>query len=263
VQQLKLVIQDFLHSIKFWRIWLLLSWQDIRLRYRRSQLGPFWITLNMTIMIYSMGFLYAHLFHIDLKRYFPYIASGLVVWSFVSAMVTDSSVAFVESAGFIRQIKLPYTIYLLRIIIRNLIIFLHNIIPVIPVMIYFHILFGWHDLYLLWGIFMITLCSLGYGAILAILSTRFRDIQPIVVSVMQLLFLLTPVVWSAQLLPNRLLFATRLNPFAQLVELLRAPLMGYAPSHYTIIFVLLLTVVGLILMLFMMSRFRHRIVFWL
>jgi lipopolysaccharide transport system permease protein len=262
-QQCKLAIQDITTGIKSWRGWFLLAWQDIRLRYRRSLLGPFWITLNMAIMIYTMGFLYGYLFRINLAEYFPYLASGLIVWTFISTLVTDSSVVFVSSAGFIRQIKLPYITYLMRMILRNFIIFLHNMVAIIPIIIYFHIPIGWHDIYILWGLLMIMLCGLIYGMMIAMLSTRFRDVQPIVISAMQVLFLLTPIVWSEKLLPNRLVVASTLNPFQQLINLVREPLMGVAPSHYSIFFVLILIIIGLIMLLLLMVKLRRRIVFWL
>ena len=104
----KLAITDLRDGGYKWRVWLLLAYQDIKLRYRRSVLGPLWLTISMAITVYSMGFLYGHLFHIELQFYFPYLVSGMIVWTLVSTQVTDLSEAFVLSDSLIKQIKLPY-----------------------------------------------------------------------------------------------------------------------------------------------------------
>src|SRR5262249_37328135 len=55
-----------LHKSWFWGA---LAMQDIRLRYRGSIIGPFWLTLSMAIMIGAMGFLYSKLFNQDMTTY--------------------------------------------------------------------------------------------------------------------------------------------------------------------------------------------------
>src|SRR3990167_7170629 len=69
VTQRQLAQEDITDGCKKWRIWLMLAYQDIKLRYRRSVLGPFWITMSMAITVYSMGYLYGHLFHIPIQEY--------------------------------------------------------------------------------------------------------------------------------------------------------------------------------------------------
>ena len=178
---LQLAFKDIISGIKLWRIWLMLGWQDIRLRYRRSQLGPFWITLSMAIMIYSMGFLYGKLLKTDMSVYYPFLGSGLITWALISTIITEANDAFMESQDYIKQINLPYTIYILRVLTRNFIIFFHNIIPLIPIMIYFRVHFGpLQFLFFLLGLIIILLCGLSYGTLLAMIGTRYRDIKQII-----------------------------------------------------------------------------------
>src|SRR5690242_11037894 len=76
----QLAINDLVNGLKKWNIWLMLAYQDVKLRYRRSVLGPFWITISMAITVYSMGFLYGHLFHSKLQTYFPFLVAGMLGW---------------------------------------------------------------------------------------------------------------------------------------------------------------------------------------
>ena len=94
-----LALQDITQGLLSSRIWLLLAWQDIRLRYRRSILGPFWITISMAISIYSMGFLYGNLFKMDLQQYFPFLATGLLTWTFINTVISDSTNVLIDASG--------------------------------------------------------------------------------------------------------------------------------------------------------------------
>src|SRR5436190_24289563 len=81
--QQQLAWEDLTVGTKKWRIWLTLAYQDIKLRYRRSVLGPFWLTISMAVTVYSMGFLYAHLFHTDLQQYYPFLVAGMLCWTMI------------------------------------------------------------------------------------------------------------------------------------------------------------------------------------
>lgn len=118
--QKKLAWEDFTEGCKKWQTWLLLAYQDIKLRYRRSVLGPFWITISMAITVYSMGFLYAHLFHTAMEQYYPFLVAGMLTWAMISTSVSDLTDTFISSDGLIKQIKLPYTLYIHRVIARKM-----------------------------------------------------------------------------------------------------------------------------------------------
>jgi len=123
ITQQKLAWMDIADGIFGWRIWSMLAYQDIKLRYRRSVLGPFWITLSMAITVYTMGFLYANLFHIELDHYFPFLVAGMLSWSLISSLASEYTDGLLVAEGLIKQIKLPYTLYIHRIAARNIFIF--------------------------------------------------------------------------------------------------------------------------------------------
>jgi lipopolysaccharide transport system permease protein len=260
----KLAFGDMFDGFSSWRIWLLLGWQDIVLRYRRSQLGPFWLTLSMAITIYSMGFLYGHLFKMDLHEYFPLLSTGLLIWTMMASMINESTNAFIESAGYLKQIKLSYFIFVLRIITRNTIIFAHNIIAIIPVLFYCHVPIDKSFLLLFPGLILLIINGTFYGVILAILGARFRDIAQVISSLIQVIFFVTPVIWAPKFLPAKYLFLVKFNPFAQFLDLIRMPLIGAgAPDLSTYVIVLAFTFFGFFIMLYLFTRVRHRIIYWL
>lgn len=257
------VWSDFWGAIQLWRIWVLLGWQDIQLRYRRSMLGPFWLTLSIFITIYSMGFLYGHLFKMDLKSYFPYLATGLLSWTLISTLIVEGTDVFVNSDTYIKQIKLPLFCFIFRAIFRNIIIFLHNILAFIPLMLIYDVPLNSKILLVIPGLLLIGINATCYGTILAIIGSRFRDIAQIIASLVQVAFFLTPIMWVPSLLPERYQYTVHFNPLAQFVDLIRNPLLGQAISVDTLGVVGISTVIGIVLATILFGKYRSRIVYWL
>ena len=85
----RLALADIVDGARNYPVWWILAWQDIRQRYRRSVLGPFWITLTMMATIAGMGPLYAALLKIDARDFIPYLALGLIAWGLVSSIILE------------------------------------------------------------------------------------------------------------------------------------------------------------------------------
>lgn len=259
----RLALADIWAGLQNWRIWLLLAWQDIRLRYRRSTLGPFWITLSMAVTIYTTGFLYGKLFNINLAEYYPFFASGMLTWSLISISLTEGTSIFVDSESFLKQMKQPYSTFIFRVVARNTIIFLHNSIIFLPIALIYHLPVGWVTWLSLLGIFLIILNAASFGMVLALCGTRFRDITQLVSSLIQVIFFLTPIMWSPAILPERYHFAVNWNPVAQFIEMVRNPLLGLPPSMYAVMVTGAISMIGLAFSFLVFARFRDRITYWL
>ena len=257
----RLAIQDFVQGIARPHIWAMLGWQEIRQRYRRSTLGPLWLTLSTAALIAGIGPLYGRLFSQDLAQYFPYLATSLVIWMFFANLINESCLSFISAEGYIRQTKLPFSVHVLRMIWKNLIIFAHNLIIVLIVLAWFRPGTGAY----LWlapvGLLLVAINAIWLGIFLGTLCARFRDIPQIVASIVQITFFLTPVIWQEGML-GRHAPLVELNPFYHFLEILRGPLLGQLPRATTWIAVLAITALGFSTTLLFFSRFRSRIAYW-
>lgn len=260
-KRIRLSLKDISDSMRNWTLWTTLGWQDIRLRYRRSALGPLWITISMAVMIYTLGTVYSFLFKTDLASYFPHVACGILVWTFISTTTIELVDTYIEAGHFIRQIKLPFTTYVLRNLARNVIVFFHNLLAVVPLLIYYHK--SASPLIALGGLLILCAIAFVYGTALAMLGARYRDIRQLIQSLLQIVFYLTPIMWMPHMLPERFTFVALLNPFYHLIQLIRGPLMGEIPSALTYGCTLGLLGVGCAMMFFLLFRSRHRIAFWI
>ena len=246
-----------------WPIWFMLGTQDIKLKYRRSSIGPFWITISMAVTIYSMGFLYGHLFKVDLSAYFPYLASGLIGWSFISTLIIEGSNAFIEAENYIRNQETSMSLFMMRLILRNIIIFIHNLLAFIPILFMFHVGISFKVLLLIPGLCIVGLNAIFWGTLLAIIGTRYRDFAQIITSIIQVIFFLTPIMWLPTSLPPRFEWVTQYNPFNQFLNLIRKPMINQVVDLSNLLIVLCVSIVGFLLYFMFMKKYKHRIVFWL
>jgi ABC-2 type transport system permease protein len=258
---LRLALADVTDGARRYGLWGTLGLQDIRQRYRRSSIGPLWITLSMGIFIGALGLLYGKLFGNPLEEYLPYLAAGFLVWAFLSTSVLDGAKVFVNAGGTILQLNAPLSVYVYKTVWINLIIFLHNIWVYLFIALWFGISPGWAMLLVIPALLLLLLNAVWVGLLLGLVSARFRDLPIMLTSVIQLVFFLTPIIWKPEMLPDRPLLLVG-NPFYHYVEVLRAPLLGQMPSLSNIGVVLAGTISGWAVCLFFYTAYRWRIAYW-
>ena len=253
---------DIKKGLSAYTIWSILGWHDIRQRYRRSIIGPFWFTLSTALLVIVLGFLYSSLLKVDIKTYLPFLAVGLVVWQFISTLINEGTTVLIDSQTLIKQINLPITVHVCREVWRNFIILLHSLPTLILMLLLFGIWPHWSIVILLpLGLLLLFLNGIWIGIILGILSARFRDITPIVTSLTQIAFFLTPVMWSPEILESRAWVALW-NPLYHSIEVIRAPLIGSPILLESWIWSLTFCVVNGLVAQWLMKRFRNRIAYW-
>jgi lipopolysaccharide transport system permease protein len=258
------IVLEELKSLRtHWQMWFLLGSQDIKLRYRRSTIGPFWLTISTAVTIYSMGFLYSYLFRVNVHDYFPYLASGIISWTFIATLLQESSSVLVESVTYIKNQSCYMSIFVMRLILRNCIVFSHNILVFIPIMLFFKLELNWHYFLMIPGLIILCINAFAWGGVIAIAGTRYRDFEQIVKSLIQIVFFVTPVMWLPSLLPEKYHWIIDYNPFAQYLTIIRNPMLGQTISLHALISVGTLSLLGLGLFAVCMHKYKHRIVFWL
>jgi ABC-type polysaccharide/polyol phosphate export permease len=241
--------------------WGTLAMQDIRLRYRGSMIGPFWITLSMAIMVGAMGVIYAKLFHQDIASYLPFLTIGVIVWSFVAGQINEGCQTFISAQGLIQTVALPFSVHAYRQVARNLIILAHNLVIFPPVMLYFHIAFTWQMVEVVPALVVLAINSIWIAIFLGIISARFRDVPPIVQSFVTIAFFVTPIFWPPSQL-GRWQEIAELNPLFAAVDIVRSPVMGQATAFYSWHIMLGVTAIGCGATFLLFSRFYARIAYW-
>jgi homopolymeric O-antigen transport system permease protein len=228
----RLAVDDLVRGAGLWRLAWSLGWLDIRLRYRGSMLGPFWLTISTGVMVGALGVLYSTLFKMDIASYLPFLALSQVLWGFLSSLVSDSCTCFTEAESVIRSVRMPFFVYSVRTLIRNVIVLGHNILVILVVFAWFSTWPGSGLLLAIPGVVVWFVDALALTLLLGAFCARFRDIQPIVNSITQIMFFMTPVIWKPEQLGSGV-EKLPLNPLFDLLEIVRGPLLDTGVSGMT------------------------------
>ena len=283
---------DIRQAVAQRELWGHLGWQDIKQRYRRSVIGPLWITISMAVTAAALGGLYSQLFGQPIGTFMPYVTVGFMIWYFISATVLEGTETFIANEGLIRFLPAPLMIYVFRTVWRQMLFFAHNVVVYVVVLAVFfttldqpyrmverpagqppgilHPGLSWSALLAIPAFVLIVVNAVWVVLLFGIIATRFRDIPPVVSSFMQLFFTMTPIIWTPDLLSGGAPGSTkaiveqlaRLNPFYHFIEIFRAPLVGQVQSWTHWLVVGVFTVVGWSLALLALRNYRSRVSYW-
>ncbi len=258
-------ITDFLQTMELRRLWTFWGWLDLRQKYRRSLLGPFWITATMAISISLISIIYGYLFKQELSSFLPYVAIGYIFWAFITGFLTESCQVFIINDRFINQVRLPLFIYPTRLLWKHLSTLFHHFFVLIVVLLCFSDLYLWSVGAALLGVVLTTVNIFWIGVVLGLLSVRARDIPALVGSLIQMFFFITPVIWPFKALGAQMQIAMW-NPFFHFLEVIRKPLiepdqLSLWGTHVAIN--ASMAVVGWLGALFLFSIYQRRLNYWL
>ena len=220
---------DLLEAVFAYDLWSFLAWQDIKIKYRRSKIGPMWITISMAIFCIALGIVYSQLFKTKIAELLPFLAIGLVVWGFLSSCIGDMPNLFVENASYIKDMRINPLNIVFRALTRNTIVFGHNLLIVLGIYVFFGIWPGWVGLLVVPSFLLVLLNLAAISIPLSIVGARFRDLSQITQSILQVIFFITPIFWFPRLLEKGS-WVIAVNPAAYFIDLVRSPLLGHPPE---------------------------------
>ena len=255
-------LHDLFAALTRPRLWAALALHDIAAKYRGSLLGPFWITGTTAAFVVGVGAIYGPLFGVPMQSYLPWLACGIVLWTFFASTIIEGCDTFIASSGIIKQTALPMFTFLFRTVTRNLIVLAHSLVVIVAVLVWYGVWRRSDPLTALAG-FALALVNLVWMATLCgIISARFRDVPQIVGAVLQVLIFVTPVFWIPEALKGKR-FVLALNPLYHLLEVTRRPLLGDPAPVNSWLVAVGMAVVGWALTLLLFALTRRRLVHYL
>lgn len=256
------VWSDYGDIVRRWRVWWIMGMQDVRLRYRRSVLGPFWISMSLGAMVIGIALMYSQVFDIGFATYLAFLGCGFLCWNFISAMILDGSQMLVDSEQLLKSSNLSVPTLAARMVQRNVGIFLHNLIVIALLLAFSGLRPEKALLFLPIGVLTVMLAGFGFATILGPLCLRFRDAGQLVTSLTQILFFITPILWIPS--QGRLNSVwIDINPVYHLIELIRCPLLGSFPTQMNMLVAGGLTVSLLLAGFATTAHTRRKIFVWL
>ena len=240
---------------------LYLAWADTKARYKKSVLGPFWLTFGNLIGVLGLSVVWANLLKEDMRTFVPSLTIGMIVWQLVAGTIGEGSTTFIRQASIIRNVSIPYSFFVIRALSRQIINLLHNLIIVVGVIWYFDFPLQIEIWLALPGILLVLANLFWMTDLLGMLGARYRDIEHLVNAFLPLLFFISPVIFRPDRLPVDMQIIW-FNPLSYFIEVVRAPFLGTVPEigHYLIMLGILL--VGSALTAYLLKHKGRQLAFW-
>jgi ABC-type polysaccharide/polyol phosphate export permease len=258
----EVAFRDVAHAIQLAPVWLHAGWIDVIWRFRRTRLGPFWHTLGLAAFVLVIGTLWSTILRQDPTVFFRYVTVGMIVWGLIASFVTEGTGIIIAGQATALSMRYPYIAFALAHVWRALLLFAHHFVLYVVVMVGTLHTPGWAALIAVPALVLIAANGVWMSLLVAMMSLRRRDLIPAIASGMQIMMFVTPVFWPKDLLGQNLAWATELNPFYHMVQLVRDPLLGTVPSLTTWLWVIATLIVGSALTLWVYGRYRHRLPYW-
>ena len=255
---------DLLRGFRKRELWGRLGWLDVKRRYRRTTIGPFWTSITLAFYVLTVGTVGAAIWHQNIYDYLPFLVSGMIVWTLVSSIILESCSLFIAGQSLFRNIRFDYSVLAYALVWRNFLVLLHNFaVYFLVVVVLKPSLLGFTALLAVPGLALVLVNAVWVSLLFGMFCLRFRDVPPLVASVMQIAMLITPLFWPADTLTGirRFVFID-LNPLYHVVDIVRAPLIGQMPDPISYGVMIAMTIGGWWLTYEMFGRFRKRIAYW-
>jgi ABC-type polysaccharide/polyol phosphate export permease len=255
---------DLLHGLQRRELWGRLGWLDVKRRYRRPTIGPFWTSITLAVYVITVGTVGAAIWHQNIYDYLPFLVSGMIVWTLVSSVIMESCSLFIAGQSLFRNIRFDYSILSYALVWRNFLVLLHNFaVYFLVVLVLKPSLLSATALLAIPGLALVLLNGVWVSLLFGIICLRFRDVPPLVSSALQIAMLITPLFWPAETLTGikRFVFV-ELNPLYHVVDIVRGPLVGRVPEATSYGVVVAMAIGGWWLAYAVFKRFRKRIAYW-
>jgi ABC-type polysaccharide/polyol phosphate export permease len=257
---------DLGEGLRRWRSWTYLAVENVKNRYRRTVLGPWWLTIQTAIFVAGISIVFGHVIgkNVGVKSYILFVAVGYIAFILLSGLTRTGAEVFVNGSSTLKSTRQPLSNLVLREVAIELIHFAHNFVLFIPFVILGLAPLSLKMLIAVPIVVVIAVNGLFLGLWLGTAVARFRDVQPLVNSILGVIIFFSPVFYNAESLgvsPARQLVLVW-NPFAYLINAFRAPLIGMPllPSYYIGAAIVTIVNVGLGLVIF--TRARSRLPYW-
>tara|TARA_X000000950_G_scaffold289180_1_gene410502 strand:- start:5477 stop:6268 length:792 start_codon:yes stop_codon:yes gene_type:complete len=242
-----------------------LAWTEVRLRYTRTIIGPFWETISLGILLFTLSYLWSKLWGAQVSEYLPYLVSGMVMWRFINSMLNDGCQVYMKSDYIYRSIPLPWSVMALKHLYAGGFLFIHHFPMIIVANIIFDVNFlTLNLLYLFYTIPIIALTSYSTTIILGCLTARYRDVQSLVSSLLSVMIFFTPIFWTIdQMGEIGRKFVVMPNLIYHYIEIFRQPMLGNSPTNLNLFITFLATFTLFLISLFVLNKYKKKIIFWL
>lgn len=241
-----------MNPYKFLKISLLLTQAQMKSRYRKTVAGFLWVVLNPILLFGVHALIFKAILKVNIPDYFMFLLGGLLPWIFITNNFMMATNSFITQRDVIKSFSIsPLSL-----------IFAHTMDNFINFIAAFLLIFGLlifraeTDLLILLtlplSVLIILIFTFSVTSILATLQVFFRDIQFITQFFNNIMYLLTPIFYPPEYIPEDYRWLVQFNPYYIIIRPCQLALNNYAGEDFI---VSILKALGLTIAAILMSRF--------
>ena len=256
-------LNQILYNIKNYEFWLIPSVIELKKKYKKTKIGPFWNLLSNIILMSIISLVWTQIFKIKLIDFFPHMFIGLTLWYFITEVLVGSCSLITEKYESIFQNR---DITLINLIFRNFFysffIYIHNIPVFLILFITSNNDYLINFLLLMIGIILLSLNLIWLSIVLTFIGTKYRDIKPLISVIMSGGILLTPIMWKKEML-GQFSNYIYLNPFVYFIDVIRMPMLAEKIQFFVYWVNIFLIIIGFLFCNLIFKKYGKKIVFWI
>ncbi|MEL7444451.1 MAG: ABC transporter permease [Pseudomonadota bacterium] len=253
---------DIRDAFRRWRLVQTMVRTEFNTRYKGTVLGAFWLTATATLTVLGLGVIYAQVFQTDFQTYLPYVGIGLITWGFISGFVNESVSVYVSSVSVFSQIRMPLSIFPMRLTGRLTLTFFYRSLVIVGIMIFVAAARPPLQYVLaLAGLAIVIWTGFWISILFGVIGARYRDFGQFIGAFMTFAFFLTPVFWDSERL-GPYAYVAQFNPFFHFLNIVRGPLLGLPDIGVSFAVALVIALIAPLAAFGVFARFRHRLAYW-
>ena len=224
--------------------------KEIRGKYKGSFLGVLWSFLNPLLQVLVYAIVFPYIMRIQTPNYLQYLIVGIIPWTFFTTVINQGMIAVRMNAGIIKKVYFPREILPISVALSGLVNFFISCIIILLFCIFGGLGVSWHLVLLPVFAAIQFFLTLGIVMALSAINIYIKDIEYIVQFVLNMMFYGTPILYQAELFPERVRWVLYLNPLTELIEAYRDIFMyhklpGLLPFLYMVGITVVLFFIGL------------------
>lgn len=232
----------------------ILTWRDIKVRYKQTVLGLVWVLLQPLVSTIIFTIFFGNFVKIPSGNlpYSIFVLVGLIFWNFFSQALNRASFCLVENHQLVTKVYFPREILPFAAVATVFVDFVVSLVLLVGALFIFHIQPTFLFILLaIVGTITTALASCGLGMLLAAVNVTYRDVRYILPFFLQLLVFVSPVIYPLDIVRPSLQFVIALNPMSGIIDALRSSLSHNAIDHPQLLIIsivssLVLFMVGLL-----------------
>lgn len=229
--------------------------RDLKVRYKQTILGVAWAVLQPAVMAVIFTVFLGLLVRVP-SGGLPYpllVFTGLLPWTFFSGSVLAAGQSLVGNAALITKVYFPRLLIPAATVAARLVDFAISFVILAALILYFWFVSGyridltWQLLIFPLMVILMVLLTLGLSILVSCINVKYRDVGVALPVLVQLFMFVSPIVYSADLVPEKWRVLYSLNPLVGLVGGFRASLLGTEIPGLAITITVVATIILLVL----------------